>query len=342
MGDPWPDPDDPEWIFPPADAPDPDDPGWIFPPADAPPPPPGEVHGQGDLVGEPIDWSAGLPDQSRLWQLARSEGLRSLTLEQVRERRKRAEDRALEQATTHLRSAGLSEAQARRCLRLPRLRVCDPATLLDRIETLQAHLPAESIPRVVSGAPTLLLHTNLHATLPRKLEQLEATIGLKGERILFKAPGLLAFDASAIEQRVCRLQSCLPGIEVRPVLRVAPRLLGCDPSKLATTFELLAQILPATVNVTRTVQLQPTLLASSPKLLEPKLELLRELCSEEEWDAVVQSTSFARLLTASLSVIERLRTLPPNKSGKPRPVVSSLLLPKAKYEALYGATDDQV
>ena len=95
--------------------------------------------------------------------------------------------------------------------------------------------------------------------------------------------------------------------------------------------------LPAEVDVAQVVHLQPTLLASSRKRLAAKIALLRELCTDDEWAALLQRTSFARALTASIDVIGRLRDAPRPEDGSPRPVTSILLMSKRQFAEATGA-----
>ena len=75
------------------------------------------------------------------------------------------------------------------------------------------------------------------------------------------------------------------------------------------------------------VRQQPALLGTDPSLLAPKVDLLRELCTDDEFRGLAGSSSFARALTSSLEVLERLRSLPPRADGSPRPIMSGWCAP---------------
>ena len=83
------------------------------------------------------------------------------------------------------------------------------------------------------------------------------------------------------------------------------------------------------------VQRQPTLLLASRPKLAAKLDLLRELCSDAEWAALVRGASLGRALTASVNVIERLRHAPQPADGGARGVVKLLLMSQAEYDGFH-------
>ena len=133
-----------------------------------------------------------------------------------------------------------------------------------------------------------------------------------------------------LAELVACFDSLSPG-RFRSCLQRVPRLLGFKAETLRAALDDLGAVLPDGVHVGSVVQRQPTLLGTSRVKLKAKCELLRELCSAEEWARLLESTSFARALTASVEVIERLRVAPRPSGGGPRPVVRILLMTKAAY-----------
>ena len=64
-----------------------------------------------------------------------------------------------------------------------------------------------------------------------------------------------------------------------------------------------------------------------------KVRLLDELMTSEERSALIRRpASLARTLTASLEVIERLRSVPPRSNGRPRAIAGILFMPKRQWE----------
>ena len=296
-----------------------------------------------ELIGEARSWPFGAPTlrtAAHLGQIPDDERppAEGPTIAELRVRRSAAADAAEAEREELLRSAGLSSAsEVQRVLRnAPYLNLVEPAALAERLDALHAALPAQHARvKVLVGASSLLLHENLPETLPRKLRELEAIVGLPEERVAAAAPSLLMLDARGLEARLRGLREALPELCTEEVLRRAPRLLSCKPSRLRGAWELLAAELPREADLAAIFQAQPTLLATSLGTLRPKLRDLEELCTPSEWRALVGSPgSFARVLTASRALItERLRAEPEvSADGSPRRVKHLLLMSRAEYE----------
>ena len=136
-------------------------------------------------------------------------------------------------------------------------------------------------------------------------------------------------------RRFDSLVAALPGIDVLAIVQRAPRLLCRNPAAAGEAFAQLRGMLPEGADVEKVLFLQPTLLLVNNQRLGGKIELLRELCTDAEWEALLQSGSFARSLTTSLEVIGRLRDAPAPADGS-RAGLSILLMSKRKYEAANG------
>ena len=290
----------------------------------------------GELLGTPVNWQFGRPVLRTAMRLrdAKRDGspINGPTSGQMRRQRSDELKEQRSEVRKVLRSVGISAAQADRCFRdAPRLPKQPARLLCERLEVLQAALPQPAVKQAVIGAPSLLLHTTLHLSLPEKLSVLGSVTGLAAERVVLAAPTLLLLDSAELHARAENLQAALPELELRSCLQRMPRLLGLRADTLRASFDELSAILPDGVHVGTVVQRQPTLIATSRVKLLAKCELLRELCSEEEWKRLLESTSFARALTASVEVIERLRVAPKASGGGPRPVVKILLMAKADY-----------
>lgn len=302
-----------------------------------------------ELIGERVEWPFGPPDLMHEIRLKRrTQGFPSVdgpSLEQLRSRRKAEASQALAETQRILRLAGMRSAAVKRLLRAePRVARLATATLRERVEYLTAALPRRgSVVSLLSGAPSLVLHTRLNETLPSKLARLEEVLGLESSHIARLTPSLLVLDAASLDARLERLTLALPELELdapklRSLMRRAPRLLAWRPESVRANFEALQALLPAEADAADVVRRQPTLLGGDHKSsLAPKLTLLRELCTAEEWGMLVRSGSLARILTASISVLERLRTAPARSDGQPRGVTRILLMTKKQWEEAQAA-----
>lgn len=297
------------------------------------------------ILGEPVEWPFGPPTLRTEMHLARDTRDEDLlvvwpSISELRAWKAAKAEEARAELASVLCNAGLCPAEAQRALRnAPRLGSLSKAMLVERLDIVRAAVPAGAAVDIINGAPTLLMHTRLSLTLPLKLRALADATGLTAERIAATAPALLLLDVNRLDTRLSGLRSALGpqnAPQLASILKRAPRLLACNPETVHANLAQLQCMLPAGVDVAAIVQRQPTLLAASSCRLEPKLTLLRELCTAEEWAQLINSTSFARLLTASISVIERLRVVPIRPDGQPRAVVSLLLLTKATFAAKYG------
>lgn len=261
------------------------------------------------------------------------------SLEELRARRELAAERAEKLRCELLVSAGARDVQAaRRCMaKTPYLDRVDPDTLRERLETLHELLPSDRARRsFLDGAGAMLTHYNFTTDLPRRLRALEQVVGLSAEPLAIKAPNLLLLAEDRLQGRLSDLRDTFPELDAAELLRGAPRLLACKPSRLRATWDAFAEELPPHVSVPSIVEGQPTLLGLSVHTLRAKLIALKELLTDEEWQSlVVRPASLARVLTASTSVItERLRTEPLRDShGNPRRVIQLLVMPRATYVA---------
>ena len=290
-----------------------------------------------DGTGEGIYYA--VPPQERWGQTKRPEQrVISYTTEEMRAYRKAEAMRQMSDLERVFEETlGLDAAEVGRCFRAEKsLLALAPDVLRHRIGGLCTYLDKPSAKSVVLGAPRLLLHANLRHTLPEKLRELCDVTGLPAERIALSAPTLIGLDAAKVRARFDSLVAALPGIDVLAIVQRAPRLLCRNPAAAGEAFAQLRGMLPEGADVEKVLFLQPTLLLVNNQRLGGKIELLRELCTDAEWEALLQSGSFARALTTSLEVIGRLRDAPAPADGSPRPVVSILLMSKRKYEAANG------
>ena len=258
-----------------------------------------------------------------------------ISLHELR-RRRRGKQEAVRAAVQEklCSEAGLTVSEVQRCFHhAPRLTKQPAKVVSERLDLLRATgLPPAAMKKLVLGAPSLLLHTNLNETLAEKLRVLTSATGLPVDRAVSAAPALLLLESGTLGQRLGQLQSALPEVDLPVILRRAPRLLGLRAESLRMALdELTALLAPLGADAADVVQRQPTLLATSRAKLATKLGLLRELCDESEWQALLLSASFGRTLTASVSVIERLRHAPRPADGEPRGVVKILLMSKAEH-----------
>lgn len=255
------------------------------------------------------------------------------SVEELRARRHAEQLQRLDAVRAVLHERGLGRRQVSTCLRrAPRLGLLDAGTLRDRLAVLEAAFSADALRRVVIRAPSLLLHTALADSLRAKLDQLETLTGLDADRTAKLAATLLLLDAGAVQERARLLQNHLPELHVPGLLRRAPNLLSLRPSAVRASLDELVAMLPAEVDVAGLVQRQPTLLGMAPATLRPKIERLHALCDSTEWERLCHGPpgSLARVLTASLEVIERLADAT-NEARRPRPVVRMLLMSRAEY-----------
>ena len=94
------------------------------------------------------------------------------------------------------------------------------------------------------------------------------------------------------------------------------------------------------VNASTLVNMQPTLLlySSISESIAPKLERVRILTTEEEWERLaLRGGSLARIMTASLHRIERLSRVPGSVDGGGRPVTRILQMSDKMFEAWLAA-----
>ena len=211
--------------------------------------------------------------------------------------------------------------------------------LLDRINMLCNVVPENIAALVMKRAPEFVLRNDLTHTLKSKIEILTQSTGLSTERLLTVAPTLLTLSHESVEERVnalCRELGITERHVLESMLRRSPILLSRSLEHVKRTFSDLKTVLPAQVDARKVICSQPTLLHCSDvfRTVQPKLNLLRELTSEEEWEVLVNnggSGVLARALTLSFNMIERLRYLPPPSSGRPRPVATALRLNRQDY-----------
>lgn len=258
-------------------------------------------------------------------------------LAEIRARRLAKEEENIAELRALLSSSGLSTAEVERCFRKEeRLKVADAERMKGQLAALRAHLPRRAVKSVLLNVPAVALHTSLQDELPERLRELCHITGLTAERVVIAAPALLGQTAPTCRARYDQLRAALPELDMPSICRRAPRLLGLKVATLHAKMTELREILPVSVDVALVVQRQPTLLLNSPLLLRKKLDLLRAVCSEEEWDALTGSSSFARVLTASEKVINRLRDAPAEADGRPRTVVKIILMTKEAYHEAYA------
>ena len=326
-------------------------------------PPPAEDMGQNEpqsrpiddgdmeLIGESIDWPFDPP-----WLRAAMYGYPTYdedgfpievednhpevvnrSIGELRRRRlSDAKQRAMAVSEAIQSAAGLTDSECARCLRLaPRLATLPVEQVHERLELLLELLPRAAVRKVVQGAPQLLQQASLRESLPARLRALVTTTGLAAERVASTAPALLLFSEAALLKRADELRATLPELELPSILRRAPRLLHLRAETIREAMDELVVLLPEGSNVRDVVQRQPTLLLASRPKLAAKLGLLRELCSDAEWASLVCSASLGRALTASTTVIERLRDAPRPADGGPRGVVKLLLMSRAEYDGFH-------
>ena len=294
--------------------------------------------------GEHIDWDI---DFARLPRRVRSPPIKPAPVEprptphEIRAPRKAEEAaRKVEEAEHReerlltLQDAGMSRSAAKATARaFPRLHKIPLRTFRERVQDVEAVLTTPgAAANVLRHAPSILLHSQLRETLPAKVELVERATGIAAQRVPFQAPSLLTLNTTNLNERFVRIQQALPAMELdddglRRMLKLCPRLLSYKPETLRTRFEELRLQLPPGANAAKIVRQQPALLGTDPSLLAPKVALLRELCTDDEFRGLAGSSSFARALTSSLEVLERLRSLPPRADGSPRPIMSGWCAP---------------
>jgi hypothetical protein len=320
------------------------------------------------LVGKAFEWPFGPPI---LREQMRNSGdefetVVHVDIKELRARRAAAEAARLAETRAALAAAladcsadasADADAGAARMLRAaPRLAALAPDVARERVAQLHRALPdAHARRRALLGAPSLLLHASLPASLPAKLAAISEATGLAAERVVVSAPTLLLLDASQLAARVARLRASLPaegGLRdaLPSVLRRAPRLLCKQPERVGGAFETLRATLPAECDAAALAAAQPTLLAQDAARTAAKLARLRTLCTAAEWRALCASASLGRVLTASDAVIERLAEPDdgavaadePGGGGggggeAPRAIVATLLMTRAAWEARRSA-----
>ena len=261
------------------------------------------------------------------------------SLAEVRRMRKAEVADSLRETRRILRAAGLRMAAVDRVLRMePRVARLSPSTLRVRVDELMDILAErEIVASLVCAAPSLLLHVRLRETLPAKLTMIERETGIQASRVASLAPAQLTLDPTAVAARTRRLREVLqPELAFdadtwRGILRRTPRLLSYKPETLRARLDGLCRELPAEVEIADVVRRQPGLLGTDPAKVRAKLDLLRELCTADEWSLIMQSSSFARVLTTSAAVMERLRTIVPPSDGALRPVLRILLMTRRQW-----------
>ena len=314
--------------------------------ADPPPPTPTdptpELLDDDVRLGEPMDWPFGKPLLRHKMYRDEHEEV-TTSLEELRRRRAAGARDQRTTATKIVRSAGLSAAEAKRCLRYaPQISNLPGVVLSARLELLQAALPPRAVVQVLTGAPSLLMLPSLilKPRLSEKLAAISGATGLPAEVAVSKAPTLLLLNETTLHARAEGLQAALPKLDVPSILRRAPRMLCSKAETLRSAFDGLREDFAAMdpngrLDVDALIQRQPTLLATSRDKIHAKAARLRELCTDEEWDRLVEGSSFGRALTASLEVINRLSTAPRPEDRAPRPVVRILLMTRAEWSQLY-------
>ena len=300
-----------------------------------------------EIIGEAVDWPFGPPDlrtEIRIKQL-RGEFPKTtiISLKEQQQRREAEEAAALAETEELLRTVGLKANAAKRLLRAhPRIAKLPVEQLREHLAYIREVFPrGDAAASVVTGAQSLLGHAQLQETLPLKLATIERETGLDATQVALLAPSLLNLNEGSIHTRCERLLESLHELQLdaeglRSVLRRAPRLLHYKSETVRASFDELCRQLPADADAADVARRQPTLLGGNLEILCPKLDLLRELCSDAEWADLVRSSSFARALTASTAVIERLRTLPARPDGSPRAIITTLLMTKGRWEAVTG------
>jgi hypothetical protein len=300
-----------------------------------------------EIIGEAVDWPFGPPDlrtEIRIKQL-RGEFPETtiISLKEQQQRREAEEAAALSETEELLRTVGLKAKAVKRLLRAhPRIAKLPVEQLREHLAYIREVFPrGDAAASVVTGAQSLLGHAQLQETLPLKLATIERETGLDATQVALLAPSLLNLNEGSMHARCERLQESLHELQLdadglRSLLRRAPRLLHYKPESVRASFDELCRQLPADADAADVARRQPTLLGGNLEILCPKLDLLRELCSDAEWADLVRSSSFARALTASTAVIERLRTLPARPDGSPRAIITTLLMTKGRWEAVTG------
>jgi len=165
--------------------------------------------------------------------------------------------------------------------------------------------------------------------------------GLSAKQLILREPGLLSLEHTRVATRMEALRSALGGLEVGPLLRRAPRLLSRSPDHIRNAMgELNVVSQNLSVNASTLVNMQPTLLlySSISESIAPKLERVRILTTEEEWERLaLRGGSLARIMTASLHRIERLSRVPGSVDGGGRPVTRILQMSDKMFEAWLAA-----
>jgi hypothetical protein len=211
---------------------------------------------------------------------------------------------------------------------------CIAVRQFDSLQEVLVHKAA--VKSVLLRHAQLLLSREMD--LGARIRALSNATGLSPLRIALSQPGLLSLDHSRIDARVRALQSELSGVELRPLLFRAPRLISRSPEHVRTTLaDLDALAGPAGLCARQLVQAQPSLLMyrSASASVAPKLDRLRQLTTDAEWAQLVGKGggSLPRILTSSLGRIDRLLRVPrPPPDGRSRSVTTILQMSDRKFE----------
>ena len=131
-------------------------------------------------------------------------------------------------------------------------------TASKRIAILNRLLPKSNVPGVLARAPALLLLSE--ETLKARVEALEALLpkGTLATAVVGRAPTLL--QLVSLEERLKSLDTLLPGLDRRKLLTRAPSLLAYDPTALSEKVALLSALFGPKLDVAAIIKREPRLL----------------------------------------------------------------------------------